>query len=289
MWSIYFAHTACFDCSYPQFGGGMGGTVQMVDSMAGLWQYAGPGHWNDPDIMQVGTVVAMADGRPNLNVAESRAEFSLWCMLAAPLLIGADVRKVNADFAGILLNREVIAVNQDSLGAQARKVRDEGEIEVFVKPLCDSSRAVVLFNRSSATKQMNIRWQELGWNDGDAAGVRDLWKHEDMGEFKTGYSAPVASHDIVMLKIAVSQPTHLKIAPPNSGIPASVSANPSGRPACPRGVYDISGRLIFAATPISINIQHKAAPGSRIPGAFPVVFTAHRRDRTASAAVLIIP
>jgi alpha-galactosidase len=180
----------CWDCRREW--GGMG-FVHILDLQDGLESYAGPGHWNDPDMLEVGN-----DG---LTITESRAHFSLWALLASPLMAGNDLRSMQPEIVDILTNKEVIAVNQDVMGRQGRKVKDDGDLEVWAKDLHDGSRAVVLFNRSAEERQMEVRWPEIGYTNSMDALVRDLWKHEDLGTFQGAYSAAVPSHGVVMLKI----------------------------------------------------------------------------------------
>jgi alpha-galactosidase len=167
--------------------------TRLLDLQVDLYQYAGPGGWNDPDMLEVGNG-SMTNG-------EYRAHFSLWCLLAAPLMSGNDLRSMKADVVEILTNKEVISVNQDSLGIQGHKVRDDGDFEVWSKLLKDSSRAVILFNRSSSQKQMSVACQEIGFENDALLRVRDLWLHEELGYFKDDYSAIVPSHDVVMLRV----------------------------------------------------------------------------------------
>lgn len=167
--------------------------TSLLDLQVGLERYAGPGGWNDPDMLEV--------GNGTMTKGEYRAHFSLWCLLAAPLIAGNDLRSMNADVIQILTDKEVIAVNQDSLGIQGYKVRDDGNFEVWKKLLKDSSQAVILFNRSSSEKQISVSWQEVGFENDALLHVRDLWQHKDVGYFKNSYSASVPSHDIVMLRL----------------------------------------------------------------------------------------
>jgi alpha-galactosidase len=170
----------------------------LLDLQVGLEKYAGPGGWNDPDMLEV--------GNGTMTKGEYRAHFSLWCLLAAPLIAGNDLRSMKADVIEILTNKEVIAVNQDSLGIQGHKVRDDGNFEIWSKLLKDSSRAVILFNRSSSEKRMSVAWQEVGFENDALLRVRDLWQHKDVGYFKDYYSASVPSHDVVMLRIWKADP-----------------------------------------------------------------------------------
>jgi alpha-galactosidase len=180
----------CWDCKREW--GGMG-WIYILDLQDGLESYAGPGHWNDPDMLEV--------GNEGLTLTESQAHFSLWCLLAAPLMAGNDLRTMSADIRNILTNPEIIAVNQDSLGRQGRKVRDEGDLEVWSKEMMDGSRAVVLFNRSKSDSPVSVTWTEIGYPAHLKAKVRDLWQKKDLGKFTGSYKAQVPSHGVVMVRI----------------------------------------------------------------------------------------
>jgi len=169
------------------------GFTKILDLQVGLESYAGPGHWNDPDMLEV--------GNGELTLDENKAHFSLWCILAAPLMMGNDIRKATPEIMDILLNKEAIAVNQDPLGRQGAKVRDYGELEVWSKPLHDGSRAVVLFNRSDIKTNMGVLWTEIGYPEHLTAGIRDLWQKKDLGTSTGAFAADVPSHGVVMLKI----------------------------------------------------------------------------------------
>jgi alpha-galactosidase len=136
-----------------------------------------------------------------MTTAEYRSHFSLWCLLAAPLMAGNDVKSMPAEIKEILTNREVIAVNQDALGMQGRRVRKDGDTEVWAKQLRDGSRAVILFNRGADEAQISVSWEELGYPAHLAAGVRDLWMKKDLGKFAGMYGVKVASHGVVMVKV----------------------------------------------------------------------------------------
>ena len=169
--------------------------LRLIDENANLYSYAGPGHFNDPDMLEVGRG-ATAD--------EDRSHFSLWAIMAAPLLSGNDLRSMSNQTQTILTNAEVIAVDQDSLGIQGRVVATPGtDLQVWSKPLSGTNtRAVVLFNRSAAATAMTVQWAALGLPAGSAL-VRDLWSHTDLGSFDGSYTAAsVPSHGVVMLKIS---------------------------------------------------------------------------------------
>jgi alpha-galactosidase len=116
-------------------------------------------------------------------------------------MAGNDLRDMSEETKEILMNKEAIAVDQDSLGKVGVKVRDDGDLEVWVKQLADGSRAVVLFNRGLKDEKMTVKWTEMGYPSYLKALVRDLWQHKDMGKLKDEYSVTVPSHDAVMLRV----------------------------------------------------------------------------------------
>lgn len=135
-----------------------------------LDRYASPGHWNDPDMLEV--------GNGGMTDVEYRSHFSLWAIMASPLLIGTDLRKIKPEALDILLNKEVIAVDQDPLGVQGHQVRDANGIHVIVKPLKDGSRAVVVFNEADSAQDVDVAPAEIGLKPG-RYDMRDLWSHSD--------------------------------------------------------------------------------------------------------------
>jgi alpha-galactosidase len=169
------------------------GVLAILDMQTGLESYAGPGHWNDPDMLEVGNG-GMTDN-------EYRAHFSLWVILAAPLVAGNDLRDMRPGIHDILTNKEVIAVDQDSLGREGERVWKNGDLEVWAKRLKDGSRAVVLLNRGKTNQEISANWEDLGYPIHLSASVRDLWQHKDLGQFTGKFSAQVASHGVVMLTV----------------------------------------------------------------------------------------
>ncbi len=169
------------------------GMLSIVDQQVGLASYAGPGHWNDPDMLEV--------GNGGMTDIEYRSHFSLWAILAAPLIAGNDLRNMRPEIHDILTNKEVIAVDQDALGREGERVRKNGDAEVWSKQLKDGSRAVVLLNRGSAEQEISANWEDLGYPDHLSASVRDLWQHKDLGKFTGKFSAPVVSHGVVMITV----------------------------------------------------------------------------------------
>jgi alpha-galactosidase len=180
----------CWDCKRDW--GGMG-FVHILDLQDGLESYAGPGHWNDPDMLEV--------GNGGMTTTEYRSHFSLWCILAAPLIAGNDIRNMSPEIAEILKNKEVIAVDQDQLGMQGRRVKREGELEVWSRQLADGSRAVVLLNRGPAESKISVAWRDIGYPDYLTASVHDLWAMKDLGKSTGSFSSSVASHGVVMVRI----------------------------------------------------------------------------------------
>jgi alpha-galactosidase len=180
----------CWDCK-KDWGGN--GVTQIIDQMNGLETYAGPGHWNDPDMLEV--------GNGGMTKEESRAHFSMWALFSAPLLAGNDISNMTADTKEILLNKEVIAIDQDPLGRQGRRVKKAGDQEIWSKQLENGSRAVVLLNRGPAPTKIAVSWTDIGYPDSLPASVRNLWTANDLGKQTGTYSADVPSHGAVMLTI----------------------------------------------------------------------------------------
>ena len=173
--------------------------IAIVDLSSQYWHVARPGAWNDPDMLEVGNGGMSRD--------EYRAHFSLWAMMAAPLVAGNDVRTMTdstrsaAATREILLNKEVIAVDQDPLGVQGMVVENSpAELQVWAKPMADGSRAVLLLNRASVPTTIRATWERVGLKTKQAT-VRDLWAHTDSSAVREGYSAIVPSHGVVMLRV----------------------------------------------------------------------------------------
>lgn len=160
------------------------------DSQMGREKYANPGHWNDPDMLEI--------GNGGMTDTEYRTHMSLWCMLAAPLLAGNDIRSMTDSIKEILMNKDVIAIDQDKEGVQGVRVRKDGEVEVWKKPLAKGV-AVGLFNRGADTAKISVKWSEVGVNKKNPK-VRDLWAHQDVTA-ADGYSVDVPSHGVVLLRV----------------------------------------------------------------------------------------
>lgn len=158
---------------------------------AGLEQFAGPGRWNDPDMLQI--------GNRGLNEDEDRTQMSLWCLLAAPLIISSDLTKLTPAQLAILTNREVISVDQDRSGIQGSRVSQEGPAEVWMKPLADGAKAVGLFNLGEGPMTVKADFGKVGIKG--SVDVRDLWAQKDLGRHEGSFSAVVPRHGVVLVLI----------------------------------------------------------------------------------------
>lgn len=169
------------------------GMIDLVDKQVGLDAFAGPGRWNDPDMLEV--------GNGGMTDTEYRAHFSLWAMLAAPLIAGNDLSTMTPETRAILTNREVIAVDQDGLGVEGKRVAKDGDFEVWARPLKGGGRAVILLNRATASHEIRVDWEALGYPGRLGAQVRDLWAHKDLQRAVGAFSARVPAHGAVMVRI----------------------------------------------------------------------------------------
>lgn len=160
-------------------------------SQAGLAKYAGPGHWNDPDMLEV--------GNGGMNAEEYRTHMSLWALLAAPLLAGNDLTHMSAETIAILANREVIAIDQDPAGKQGDRVSAEGPTEIWARPLADGSKAVGLFNRHHAPMEIQLDFQQIGISG--RVQVRDVWVRKDLGTVESPFHAIVPAHGVILLRL----------------------------------------------------------------------------------------
>jgi alpha-galactosidase len=149
-------------------------------SQSDLAPFAGPGHWNDPDMLEIG------NGR--MTPAEYRTHFTLWSMLASPLIAGNDIRSMAPEIREILTNREVIAIDQDPLGKAAQRITKDG------------AHAVALFNRGDADREISVTWNHLKLPG--SMRVRDLWAREDRGQIDRKFSVTVPPHGVVLLRLA---------------------------------------------------------------------------------------
>jgi alpha-galactosidase len=167
--------------------------LQLLDWNEPLWPYAGPGHWNDADMLEV--------GNGGMTPTEYRSHFSLWAMMASPLMAGNDIAHMDEATKSILLNKEVIAIDQDKLGVQGHRVWKEGDREVWVKPLAGGRRALLLFNRGEQPARIRATAEQLGYPARFRTRVRDLWKHQDVARWSGSIEAEVEAHGVRMFRI----------------------------------------------------------------------------------------
>jgi alpha-galactosidase len=166
----------------------------ILSQQEGLEAYAGPGHWNDPDMLEV--------GNGELTLAENRSHFSMWAMLASPLLAGNDLPNMKPEIKSILMNRDVIAIDQDPLGKQARRVYADGEVEVWTRHLKGGAMAVAVLNAGSdrySTHPFHLNLEKLGLHGPQQA--KDLWTGKEM-QLTNNMPLELVSHDILLVRIA---------------------------------------------------------------------------------------
>jgi alpha-galactosidase len=168
---------------------------QMSDigfSQFDIAPYTHAGHWNDPDMLEIGNGGMTAD--------EYRTHMSLWALLAAPLLAGNDLRTMTDETKSILMNAEVIAIDQDPNATPVKKISEQGPLVIAARPLMHQAVAVGLFNRGEATAKMSVTWKQLGLHG--KLQVRDLWAHKDLGRIADQFSAAVPAHGVVLITVA---------------------------------------------------------------------------------------
>ncbi len=191
----------CWDCEVNW--GGLG-WIKILDKQDGLEEYAGPGHWNDPDMLEV--------GNGGLTTIEGRAHFSLWCMLAAPLMAGNDIRNMTDETKAILTNPQAIAINQDELGKQGFRVLKFDNIDVWVKPLSNNEFAVCFLNRCDEPYELNFdwgkfyvvdkteRWKGIPLNEN--FNITHVWDNKAMGNTKEVLNHKLKGHDVLFVKLS---------------------------------------------------------------------------------------
>jgi alpha-galactosidase len=190
MWRATGDIQDCWDCK-KKWGGN--GVLQIVDLMGPIYSYAGPGHWNDADMLEV--------GNGGMTTAEYRAHFSMWALFSAPLIAGNDMAHMTPEIGEILLNKDVIAIDQDPMGIQGHRVHKDGDLEVWSKQLADGGRAVVLLNRGDKSAKIAADWHDIGYPATLPASVRDLWAHKDLARQTGSFSAEVPANAAVMVRI----------------------------------------------------------------------------------------
>lgn len=170
--------------------------LHIIDKNADLWKYSSPGHVNDMDMLQVGR---------GMSFEEDKSHFTMWCIMNSPLLLGNDLRTISKETLALVTNKEVIALNQDKLGYQARRLQKSGDQEVWAKPLVSTMSgavAVVLLNRSSKTEVVTFNVDSVGIDTTNGYTIRDLWKHQDRTSTTSKtQSFEVPAHGVITLKI----------------------------------------------------------------------------------------
>jgi alpha-galactosidase len=169
------------------------GMTDILDLQVERWRDGAPNAWNDPDMLEV--------GNGGMTSTEYESHFSLWAMLAAPLIAGNDLAAMSADTRRILTNADVIAVDQDPLGMQARRLWKQGELEIWARPLKGGDEAVVLFNRGASPAGMSVDWDLLNLPAGLRADVKDLWSGKVTRRVRGSYGSTVAAHGVVMVRV----------------------------------------------------------------------------------------
>nr|WP_320057232.1 glycoside hydrolase family 27 protein [uncultured Bacteroides sp.] len=188
------------DCYQCKFDWGGVGVLEIIDIMAELYPYAGPGHWNDAEMLEIGNGGMTKD--------EYITHFSMWAMLAAPLMAGNDLRSMNQETKEILTNKEVIAVNQDSLGNQARRFMDMGDHEIWAKELSNGETAICFLNRGESSWKLNYDWekntiyymQSINMNKKEYS-IRDLWQHKSIGTTRTKLIMELPAHGSLLVRL----------------------------------------------------------------------------------------
>ncbi len=179
----------CWDCRNDWWGVGW---VGILDMQEGLEKYAGPGHWNDPDMLEV--------GNGKMKYHEYISHFSFWCLLAAPLMAGNDIRTMTDSTKTILLNHDAISINQDKSGIQGKKVYDDGDFEIYSKPLQDGDLAIIFFNRNNQHFEFPALWKKSGIKHNMK--VYDIWKHENIGTTNQIKTVSIDGHSVLFYRLS---------------------------------------------------------------------------------------
>lgn len=169
-----------------------GRMISIGFSQAGLSKYAGPGHWNDPDMLEV--------GNGGMTTDEYKTHMSLWVLLASPLLAGNDLTKMTDADKNILMNKDAIAIDQDSLGKQGDRLDQNGDLDVWTKPLSGGRVAVGLFNRSWSVRDVSVNLAEIGFRNG--ANIHDVWQHKDLGHRSGIFTSRIPKHGVTLLIVS---------------------------------------------------------------------------------------
>jgi len=192
----------CWDCEENHGTWSRWGVLRIIDKEKPLRSFAGPGHWNDADMLQVGN---------GMTVSEDRSHFSMWAMLSAPLMAGNDITKMTGETRRILTNKEILAIDQDPLGIQAFPALSEGGLEVWAKPLSKEAWAICFLNRGNTPVDINFNWKENTIDDAFSNRkldtltatykIHDLWAEKEIGTTNTPLSSRIPSRDVLVVKL----------------------------------------------------------------------------------------
>lgn len=207
LWRISGDIYNCFDCVFDHGTWKSWGVTHIIDMRKNIRQYAGPNHWNDPDMMEVGH---------GMSTNEDRAHFSMWCMLAAPLIAGNDLRDMTKETIATLTDKDIIAIDQDSLGVQAYLYQQKDSVDTWIKPLANNEVAICFLNRSKKPVAVTYDFNQNPVTDTVAKAninfntttysIRDVWMKKDIGDTKKAWTGIVQGHDVVMLRLCVAKP-----------------------------------------------------------------------------------
>jgi alpha-galactosidase len=207
LWRISGDIYNCFDCIKDYGSWKSWGVTYILDMRKNIRQYSGPDHWNDFDMMEVGH---------GMSVNEDRAHFSMWCMLASPLIAGNDLREMSKETIATLTDRETIAINQDPSGVEAYLYQQKDSVDTWIKPLANNEVALCFLNRSKKPVTVTYDWKMNPVIDTvsktninfttTAYRIRDTWMKKDMGDTKKPWTGTVPGHDVVLLRLSAAKP-----------------------------------------------------------------------------------
>jgi alpha-galactosidase len=203
LWRISGDISNCFDCINDHGSWKSWGVTYIIDMRKNIRQYAGPDHWNDLDMMEVGH---------GMSVNEDRAHFSMWCMLASPLIAGNDLRGMTPETISILTNKDVIAINQDTKGVQAFLQQQQDSVDTWIKPLANNEMAVCFMNRSRQPVKINYDWKTHPVQDSVSSTtidfntavyqLKDVWKNKGAGTTSRPLMTTIPAHDVLILRLS---------------------------------------------------------------------------------------
>ena len=202
LWRTTGDVNCCFDCELDHGGWKSLGVLQIMDKNEKLRQFAGPNHWNDPDMMEVGN---------GMTESEDRAHFSMWCMMAAPLILGNDIRSMSAATASIVMNKDMIAVDQDPLGVQGLRYRTESGLEYWIKPLESGDWAFCILNRTLTPRTVTLDFADFHLFDNLTRltfqtathnyKVYNIWAGKEEAPSNKTRKVTIPAHDVVVYRL----------------------------------------------------------------------------------------